>query len=105
MIEQRGKPDQVICDNGAEFTSKAMFFGQNHSGVRLNFIQPEKPTQNTFVESLSGKFRNEYLNQYWFGSIEEVDSKIKQWRMNFNNERPRSSLNYMAPVTFANQAA
>jgi putative transposase len=105
MIEQRGKPDQIICDNGAEFTSKAMFFWRKHSAVSLNFIQPRKPTQNVLVESLNGKFRNECLNQHWFRSIEEADSKIKQWRLHCNSERPRSSLNYMAPAAFANQAA
>ncbi len=105
MIKQRGKPDQIICDNGTEFTSKAMLFWQSHSAVRLGFIQPRKPTQNALVESLNGKFRNECLNQQWFRSIEEADSKIKQWRMHYNNERPHSSLNYMAPVAFANQAA
>ncbi len=41
MTEQRGKPDQIICDNGIEFTSKAMFFWQSHSAVRLGFIQPQ----------------------------------------------------------------
>jgi putative transposase len=64
-----------------------------------------KANQNVLVESLNGKFRNECLNQRWFRSIEEADSKIKQWRMHYNNERPHSSLNYMAPVAFANQAA
>jgi|TARA_B100000959_G_scaffold28641_1_gene27607 putative transposase len=57
------------------------------------------------VESLNGKFRNECLNQQWFRSIEEADSKIKQWRIHYHNERPHSSLNYMASAAFANQAA
>ena len=63
LVEERSKPDQIICDNGTEFTSKAMFFWQQDTGVKLGFIQPGKPTQNAFVESLNGKFRNECLNQ------------------------------------------
>ena len=78
MIEQRGKPDQVICDNGAEFTSKAMFLWQKYSGVRLSFIQPGKPPQTAFVESFNGKFRNDCLSKYWFRSLEEADSEIQQ---------------------------
>jgi putative transposase len=41
-----------------------MFFWCKETGVSLGFIQPGKPTQNAFVESLNGKFRNECLNQH-----------------------------------------
>lgn len=105
LIEQRGKPNQIICDNGPEFTCKAMFFWQKHSRVKLGFIQPGKPTQNAFIESLNGKFRNECLNQNWFRSIEEAKGVIRQWRDHYNTVRPHSSLNYMTPMAFANQAA
>ena len=105
LIEQRGKPDQIICDNGTEFTCKAMFFWQQDSGVKLGFIQPGKPTQNAFVGSLNGKFRNECLNQHWFRSIEEARKTVAQWREHYNHERPHSALKYMTPVAFANRAA
>ena len=58
LIEERCKPSKIVCDNGTEFTSKAMFFWSKETGVNLGFIQPGKPTQNAFVESLNGKFRN-----------------------------------------------
>ncbi len=103
--EQHGLPKQIVCDNGTEFTSKAMFFWSKESNVKLAFIQPGKPTQNAFVESLNGKFRNECLNQHWFRSIDEARDEINQWRQHYNNERPHSSLNYMPPVAFAKQAA
>jgi len=105
LIEQRGKPDQIVCDNGPEFTCKAMFFWQKESRVKLGFIQPGKPTQNAFIESLNGKFRNECLNQNWFRSIVEAEHEIDQWREHYNTIRPHSSLNYMTPLAFANQAA
>lgn len=60
LIDQQGKPAKVICDNEIGFTSKAMFFWRKENGVEFGFIQPSKPTQNAFVESLNGKFRNEY---------------------------------------------
>ena len=105
LIDQRNSPDQIVCDNGTEFTSKAMFLWQQESRVKLAFIQPGKPTQNAFVESLNGKFRNECLNQNWFRSIDEAQLKIKQWRYHYNHERPHSSLQYMTPVAFSNRAA
>lgn len=105
MIADRSKPDPVICDNGTEFTSKAMFYWQKETGVKLGFIQPGKPTQNAFVESLNGKFRNECLNQHGFRSLDEARYEIDQWRIHYNHGRPHSSLNYMTPVAFANKAA
>ena len=105
LLETRGKPASITCDNGTEFTSKAMFFWCKENRVRLNFIQPGKPTQNAFVESLNGKFRDACLNQHWFRTIEEARYEIDQWRAHYNHERPHSSLNYLTPVAFANQAA
>lgn len=103
--EKLGLPEQIVCDNGTEFTSKAMFFWSQESGVKLAFIQPGKPTQNAFVESFNGKFRNECLNQHWFRTIDEARNHINQWREHYNNQRPHSSLNYMAPLAFAKRAA
>jgi putative transposase len=105
VIEQRGRPKKIICDNGTEFTSKAMFFWSQETAVSLGFIQPGKPTQNAFVESLNGKFRNECLNQHWFRTLDEAREKIEQWREHYNHVRPHSSLNYKPPVEYAKQVA
>jgi len=98
LIDYRGKPDSITCDNGTEFTSKAMFFWSKETGVRLNFIQPGKPTQNAFVESLNGKFRDGCLNQHWFRTIDEARYEIDLWHK-------RSSLNYLTPLALAKKAA
>ena len=105
LIDQHSRPLSIVCDNGPEFTSKAMFFWSRETNTRLSFIQPGKPTQNAFVESLNGKFRNECLNQHWFRSLEEARYEINQWRYHYNHVRPHSSLNYLPPVAFAKQAA
>lgn len=105
LIERRNAPDQITCDNGTEFTSKAMHFWQRDTGVKLAFIQPGKPTQNGFVESLNGRFRIECLNQHWFRSIEEARHLIEQWRRHYNHERPHSSIGYLTPAAFAKKAA
>lgn len=105
LCETRKSPKQIVCDNGTEFTSKSMFFWSTEKNIKLAFIQPGKPTQNAFVESFNGKFRNECLNQHWFRSIDEAKQIINQWRYHYNNKRPHSSLNYMTPVAFSNAAA
>ena len=105
LKEFRRFPKRIVCDNRAEYTSKAMFFWSMESGVKLSFIQAGKPTQNVFVESLNCKFRNECLNQYWFRSLDDARWEIGKWREHYNNVRPHSSPNYLPPVVFAERAA
>lgn len=95
LSETRELSKSIVCDNDTEFISKAMFFWSKEKHVRLNFIQPGKPTQNTFVESLNGKFRNECLNQHWFRNIKEAEQEIHLWRYHYNHVRPHSALGYM----------
>ena len=52
----------IVCDNGLEFTSKAILLWAKKAGVKLRFIQPGKPTQNAFIESFNGKFRDYCLD-------------------------------------------
>jgi putative transposase len=84
---------------------EAMFFWSKETGVKLNFIQPGKPTQNAYVESMNGKFRDTCLNLHWFRSIEEARYEIGIWRHHYNHERPHSSRYYLTPVAFVKQAA
>lgn len=105
LADQRRLPPLIICDNGPEFTSKAMFFWAKERHTKLGFIPPGKPTQNAFVENLNGKFRSECLNQHWFRSLEEARREIDQWREHYNRVRPHSSLGYLPPVEFTRQAA
>lgn len=105
LIERREGPKSITCDNGSEFTGKAMFEWQQQTGVRLSFIQPGKPTQNGFVESFNGKFRANCLNLYWFKCLEEARETIDIWRKHYNEERPHSSLNYLPPAVFAAKVA
>lgn len=105
LAQSRPLPKSIVCDNGTEFTSKAMFFWSAENNVKLDFIQPGKPTQNPFVESFNGKFRDNCLSLHWFKSMEDAKEKIDSWRNDYNNVRPHSSLNYMTPVAFAAKAA
>ena len=99
--ELRGKPTAIVCDNGSEFTSKAMDQWAYRNKVELKFIQPGKRIQNAFIESFNGRLRDECLNENWFESLDEAKSIVERWRVEYNCERPNSSLDYETPDSFA----
>ena len=101
----RQLPKTIVCDNGPEFTSKAMFFWAKRTGVKLHFIQPGKPTQNAFVESFNGKFREYCLNLNWFAGLEDARLTIERWRQHYNHVRPHRSLGKKPPAVFAREVA
>ncbi|MBW7057968.1 integrase core domain-containing protein, partial [Paracoccus bogoriensis] len=65
------------------------------------FSDPPNPTQNAYIESFNGRYREECLNQHWFTSIDEAREIIEDWRIDYNPERPHSSLKYQTPEEFA----
>jgi putative transposase len=71
------------------------------NGVRLDFIQPGKPTQNAFIESFNGRFRDECLNQHWFVSLRHARAEIAIWLNDYNQVRPHSALANLAPAQYA----
>jgi len=70
-------------------------------GIKLDFIRPGKPNENAFIESFNGKFRNECLSEHWFVSLEDVRKTIEAWRIDYNENRPHSSLGGLTPKEFA----
>ena len=76
----RGTPRAIRVDNGPEFISKALDRWAYENGVTLDFSRPGKPTDNAFVESFNGRFRDECLNTHWFLSLADAKSKIDAWR-------------------------
>jgi putative transposase len=97
----RGLPEMITVDNGPEFISKALDLWAFENGVKLRFIQPGKPVQNAYIESFNGKFRDECLNDNVFISLGSAQRIIENWRLDYNSERPHSSLNDMTPEVFA----
>src|SRR5260370_15791299 len=99
--QQRGYPEVLRVDNGPEFISRAVDQWALAHGVRLHFIDPGQPTQNGFIESFNGKFRDECLNQNWFVSLNDARRIIEAWRVDYNTVRPHSSLGHRTPAEFA----
>lgn len=97
----RGLPDVITVDNGPEFISKALDAWAHSNGVKLHFIQPGKPTQNAYIESFNGKFRDECLNEHVFVSLCDAQKKIEDWRQDYNANRPHRSLRQLTPNEFA----
>jgi putative transposase len=101
IIAVRGKPKSLRCDNGPEFTSRHFLAWCEEQGIAVIHIQPGKPMQNGHVESFNGRFRDECLNANWFVNLADAKRKIESWRVEYNAERPHSSLAYRTPEEFA----
>ena len=97
----RGMPQEILTDNGSEFTSNVMnTWGYDHK-VEHIFIDPGKPMQNGYIESFNGKFRAECLDQHWFRNLSEAKEIIEDWRLEYNHIRPHMSLDNLTPVEYA----
>jgi putative transposase len=93
-------PAIITADNGTEFTSKALDAWAHERGVKLDFTTPGKPTENGFVESFQGRFRDECLNAEVFEDLEDAKRKIRAWRTDYNTRRPHSALGNLPPAEY-----
>jgi putative transposase len=100
VIEQRGRPKSLRCDNGPEFTSRHLLSWCEDKGIQLIHTQPGRPMQNGHVESFNGKLRDECLNANWFLNLADARCRIEHWRVEYS-ERPHSSLDYRTPDEYA----
>jgi putative transposase len=103
LMESRGLPQSIRCDNGPELTSRHFIGWCEERKVQLIHIQPGRPMQNGHVESFNGRLRDECLNANWFRNLEDARTKISAWQNEYNSERPHSSLGYRTPNEFAAQ--
>lgn len=101
VAEIRPLSKMIRVDHGPEFTSLALDAWAHARGVKLAFTQPGKPTQNAYIESFNGRFRDECLNDQWFSTLYEARILIEAWRQDYNLARPHSSLDYLPPAEFA----
>ena len=101
LSETRGLPEVITMDNGPEFTGRAMDEWAYRRGVKLNFIRPGKPIENAYAESFNGRLRDECLNTNWFMNLKHARAVIEDWRRDYNEVRPHSSLNDKTPREYA----
>lgn len=101
LIIQRGKPNTIVSDNGTELTSMAVLKWCQETNIEWHYIQPGKPMQNGFVESFNGSFRDECLNETLFTALRDAKIEINNWKDDYNQNRPHSSLGNLTPNEFA----
>jgi putative transposase len=104
IIVRRGLPQAIRCDNGPEFTSRHFLAWAVEWKIELRHIQPGKPTQNAHVESFHGRLREECLQMSWFANLFDARRKVSNWKAEYNEQRPHSSLGYRTPAEFARVA-
>lgn len=101
LADLRGLPQSITVDHGPEFEGRVLDAWAYARGVTLSFIRPGKPVENAYIESFNGKFRDECLNEHWFTTMAQARKIIEDWRIEYNTERPHSSLADRTPEEYA----
>ena len=101
IIQSRGLPQSIRCDNGPELTSRHFLAWCLERKIELVHIQPGRPMQNGRCESFNGRLREECLRVSWFENLFDARRKIADWKKDYNEQRPHSSLGYKTPQEFA----
>ena len=97
IIEWRGQPSAIRCDNGPEYISGVLQAWAEQRGIRVDYIQPGKPQQNAYIERYNRTVRYDWLGQYLFDSIAEVQDFATRWLWTYNHERPNMGLGGITP--------
>jgi putative transposase len=98
IIEWRGKPKRIRCDNGPEYISHKLAAWAESNNIELSFIQPGNPQQNAYIERFNRTVRYDWLSQYIYRDIEELQSRATQWLWTYNNERPNMGIGGITPI-------
>jgi len=95
-----GQPVRLSLDNGCEFRSRAFDAWAADRGIELCVIQPGKPVQNAFIESVNGKLRDECLNPHGFLSLRDAQFHVERWRREYNTDRPHQPCFPLTPTEY-----
>jgi len=101
VIQWRGKPLAIRCDNGPEYCAQAMIDWATEQQITLLYIQPGKPTQNAYVERFNRTVRHEWLDLHEFESVEQAQKLATQWLWNYNHQRPNTAIGGIPPATMS----
>ena len=97
VIEWRGRPNIIRCDNGPENISGAIQNWASQTGIAFQYIQPGKPQQNAYVERFNRTVRYEWLSQYYWAELDEVRDFATRWIWYYNHDRPNMALGGITP--------
>jgi putative transposase len=91
LAATRGLPQMIRTDNGKDLCGRGMLTWAQIHNVKLRLIEPGTPNQNAYVESFTGRFRDECLNTHWVLNLARAQSLIEAWRREYNEERPKKA--------------
>jgi len=97
IIEPRGRPLAIRCDNGPDYAGSTLSIWAQKRGIKLDFIQPGKPQQNAYIERFNRTARYEWLSQYEWENLEHVQDYATRWMWSYNHERPNMALGGFTP--------
>ena len=103
VVQSRGAPARIHCDNGSEFAGHLVDLWAYANKVSLEFSRPGKPTDNAYIESFNGSLRDECLNVHWFEDLADAKKKLQDWKREYNESRPHRALNDLSPREFTRQ--
>jgi putative transposase len=98
LVARYGPPGYLRSDNGPEFIARRVRQWLARTGITTAYIDPGKPWQNGVGESFHSRFRDECLDREWFHTPQEARVLIEQYRRQYNEARPHSSLGYHTPA-------
>lgn len=98
IIEWRGKPRAIRCDNGPEYISGALLTWSKRNKIRIEYIQPGKPAQNAYVERYNRTVRYDWLGHHLFDDIQQAQDSATRWLWIYNNERPNTAIGGITPA-------
>ena len=100
ILDWRGKPNEIRCDNGPEFISAALVHFCESENIRIKYTQPGKPVQNAFIERFNRTFREDVLDAYIFDNMSELKTIAEEWMEEYNEKHPHQSLGGKSPKSY-----
>jgi len=97
IVDWRGKPARIRCDNGPEYLSNVIIEWAKTKEITLDYIQPGQPQQNAYIERFNRTARYEWLSQFAWDNLDQVQNAATQWMWLYNHERPHMALGGFTP--------
>jgi putative transposase len=103
LVSVHGSPQYLEVRQRARVRVPSGIEVAHQANIDTAHIDPGKPWQNGTNESFNGKFRDECLSMEWFRNRIDAKITIEQFRRQYNEVRPHSSLGQLTPAEFKQQ--
>ena len=100
LLKEKGSPRMIRVDNGPEFISSTLNDWCGEHGIKLHYIQPGKPNQNSYIERFNRSYRQDVLDIHLFENLMQVRIYTEDFIDDYNLSRPHESLNNLSPINY-----